>query len=89
MRTRVVRLLALCGALSGVSGVVAQEAFKLDAAARSRTVNGVLLRLREGYVFPEVAEKMEKAVRDRAASGAYDAITDGEAFARELTRDLR
>jgi retinol-binding protein 3 len=45
--------------------------------------------LREAYVFPYVAVKMEKAVRDRAAKGEYDRITDGNEFAKKLTDDLR
>jgi C-terminal processing protease CtpA/Prc len=61
----------------------------LTAATRAATIEGVLKRLREGYVFPEVAQKMEQGVRERARKGAYDGITRGEDLARDLTAHLR
>jgi hypothetical protein len=89
MRVRFACLLAACVALTVRSSAAAQQKPPLDAAAHSRAIEGVVRCLREGYVFPDVAQKMEKAVRDRAAAGAYDKIEDGEALAGELTKDLR
>lgn len=66
-----------------------QEKPKLDAAARTRAIRGVLQRLTEGYVVPEVALKMEQHIREREAQKSYDSIEDGEQLARVLTRDLR
>jgi len=62
---------------------------KLDAAARARVIDGALADLNEFYVYPDVARKMEEAVRARQKSGAYDSITDGDAFATALTDTMR
>jgi retinol-binding protein 3 len=80
--------LVACASLT-LQPAVASPKPKLDAAARARAIDGISRCLREGYVFPDVAVKMERALRDRAAAGAYDKIDDGEALAAELTRDLR
>jgi retinol-binding protein 3 len=63
--------------------------FKIDAAARQRAVDGAAAMLNEFYVFPETAKKMEEAVRARHKAGAYDSLTNGDAFAEKLTADLR
>ena len=65
------------------------ENVKLDAAARQRVIDGLVSDLKEFYVYPETAQKMIEAVRDRQKQGAYDAITDGDALAATLTNDLQ
>jgi hypothetical protein len=62
---------------------------KLDAAARQRVIDSVIQDLNEYYVYPDLATKMAAAVQQRARSGAYDSISDGDAFAGALTDDLR
>lgn len=61
---------------------------KLDVIERQQAIDGVLRLLREKYVFPEVAVKMETAIRARMEKKAYDRITDGNELAETLTRDL-
>ena len=61
----------------------------LDAAARAEVIDGALKALRDGYVFPDVAEKMEQAIRGRQQRKEYDAITSGRQFAQTLTEHLR
>ena len=51
----------------------AQKKPTLDAAARRSAIDGVLRCLNEGYVFPDVARKMEEAVRKRASNPARGA----------------
>jgi hypothetical protein len=41
------------------------------------------------YVFPEVAAKMAKSVRDQLAAGAYDDARVDRTLARRLTQDFR
>jgi C-terminal processing protease CtpA/Prc len=60
----------------------------LTPATRAATIEGVLKRLRDGYVFPDVAQKME-GIHERAKKGDYDGITRGEDLARLLTAHLR
>jgi C-terminal processing protease CtpA/Prc len=43
----------------------------------------------ETYVFLDVAKQMDQHVRDKLQAGAYDSIATPEAFARQLTGDLR
>jgi len=63
--------------------------FKIDAAARSRAIDGAIKNINEFYVFPDVAKKMEEAVRARQKRGEYDSITDGNAFASKLTDNFQ
>lgn len=65
------------------------ESVKLDAAERSRVIDGVEKNLNESYVYPDVAKKMDEALRANQKRGDYDAITDPEIFANRLTKDLR
>jgi retinol-binding protein 3 len=61
----------------------------VDAATRQRVVSSLLKCLDEGYVFPEVARDVATAVRAKETAGAYDGLSDPEAFARALDADVR
>src|SRR5207244_12395949 len=63
--------------------------FKIDAAARERVIDGAAAILNEFYVYPEMAKKMEEAILARHKAGAYDSLTNGDAFSEKLTADLR
>jgi C-terminal processing protease CtpA/Prc len=52
-------------------------------------IEGATAKLHEFYVFPDLAKKMDEAVRSHHKRGEYDSITDGEAFASKLTEDFR
>lgn len=68
---------------------VADLSFKIDAAERARVIDGAVRSLNEFYVFPDVAKKMEEAVRNSQRRGDYDSVTDGDTFAGKLTEDFR
>ena len=68
---------------------VADLNFKIDAATRTKVVDGAAAALNESYVFPDAAKKMEEAVRAHLKKGDYDAITDGDDFAKRLTDDFQ
>ncbi len=61
----------------------------INASTRGKVVAGVLRRLEEGYVIPEKASAMVRAVRERARRGEYDKITSAHALADSLTQHLR
>jgi hypothetical protein len=61
----------------------------LDAATRAAVIDGLLTQLNRIYIFPDVAKKMEQAIRARQAKKEYDSITRGEELARVLTEHLR
>ena len=65
------------------------ENVTLDTAGRQRVIDGVAKNLKESYVYPDLAQKMEDAVRANQKRGDYDAITDPDAFANRLTKDLQ
>jgi hypothetical protein len=68
---------------------VSDLTFKIDAATRTRAIDGAIARLNESYVSPEAAKKMEEAVRARQKRGEYDGITDGNALASKLTENFQ
>ena len=85
---------ALLGMLVGALILSAQSAAQppdlmLDAAARSEVIEGALKALNDGYVFPDVAKKMEEAIRARQQRHEYDTLTTGEQLAVTLTDHLR
>jgi len=87
-------LLTSCGLLCGLTALHARQAppapsAPLDGAVRSEVIEGVLKRLNEEYVFPEVAKKMETAIHDRMKKQEYDTLSEGQAFAEKLTQDLQ
>ena len=66
-----------------------QPDLTITAETRKQVIDNALKRLNDSYIFAEVAQAMEKAVRDRAAKGEYDQITSAQAFAEKLTSDLQ
>lgn len=75
-----------------VTGAVAQPEqpdLTIDAATRTKVIDGILKRLNDSYVFPEVAKKMEQSIRERADRKEYDQITSAKEFASQLTKNLQ
>jgi hypothetical protein len=64
-----------------------QSGAALDADQRV-VVDAVAKAIEDNYVFPDIAQKMARALRDRGSAHEYDRITDDELFADQLTRDL-
>jgi hypothetical protein len=67
----------------------ADLSYKIDAAGRTKVIDGAIVALNETYVFPETAKKMEDALRAHQKKGDYDSIADGDDFAKRLTDDLQ
>jgi retinol-binding protein 3 len=61
----------------------------LDAALRKRVIDGIDSNLAEFYIDAGVAKQMQDALQANQKAGEYDSITDGDAFAAKLTKDLR
>jgi retinol-binding protein 3 len=84
-----------CAVLVLLAGVLTAQApppgqdITLDAATRAEVVDGVLKALNEGYIFPDVAKKMEEAIRARQQRKEYDAISSPRLLAQTLTDHLR
>ena len=87
-RIAIVCLLALSGAAVSFAQPE-QPDLTIDAATRTQVVDGILKRLNDSYVFPDVAKKMEQSIRDKVAKKQYDQITSAKQFATTLTTDLQ
>lgn len=61
---------------------------KLDTAERKQTIDLIITALNASYIFPQVAEKMADTLRAHETKGDYNTITDGDAFASALSKDL-
>jgi len=61
----------------------------IDAATRATVIKNLANELNDGYVFPDVAKKMEADISDRVSKGEYNSITTSRAFAEKLTADLQ
>jgi hypothetical protein len=72
-----------------LNAAVGEAQTTLDDRARREVVESLLTLLSGQYVFPETAAAMDAAVRARFGDGAYDDVTDSDAFADRLTADLQ
>jgi len=61
----------------------------LAAGEREKVVESLAEQLERNYVYPKVAERMAKTIRERQANKAYDGISGGRELAEALTRELR
>lgn len=61
----------------------------LTPATRDSVIKSVLDELDRGYVFPEKAAEMRKAIVAKQGAGTYDALARGPELAVALTRDLQ
>lgn len=88
-----VAALAICLLISQVvlaqGGPGGEQSRAADAKLRAEIIDSVTLVLDSHYVFPDVAEKMNKYVRKQLKDGKYDTLNTVAAFARVLTDDLR
>jgi hypothetical protein len=70
--------------------VTAQEEGKtIDKAEQQLVVDSVCAILNANYIYPETAKKIEDLLRNNAMKGVYDPLTDPNAFAEQLTKDLQ
>ena len=61
----------------------------LDGALRERVIAGVESDLTRTYIDLPIAERMNTAITAHQRAGDYNDITDPDAFADRLTKDLR
>jgi hypothetical protein len=83
-----ISLAAVCSAqqrvvIGGGEGTPATDELKASI------VDSVSWALQKTYVFPDVAQRMEDRLREKLADGAYDAFDTIEAFAHQVSADIR
>lgn len=67
----------------------AEAASPMDAAERKAVIEELAAELRDRFVFPEVGARYAAMLKAKLAAGAYDQITDPEAFGKAVTADLQ
>jgi len=70
-------------------GPADQPDMTIDARLKTETIEAAIKALSDGYVFPEVAKKMEAMLRERVQKKEYDGITSAKEFATTLTTHLQ
>ncbi|HTL98289.1 MAG TPA: S41 family peptidase [Holophagaceae bacterium] len=83
------RFLLLSAMSLALAAQPAPPATPITAAQRKAALETLTKELRARYVFPEVADKVAKAIQAKAASGGYDGDATVPAFAEALSKDLR
>jgi hypothetical protein len=66
----------------------ASSATPIDETLRKDTIKKIADALREGYVYPEVGERMAEVLAKYELEGRYNAVTDAADLAQRLTVDL-
>jgi retinol-binding protein 3 len=74
---------------SGLSVTQPPESPTLDREYKERVVDWISRELDQTYIFLEKAQEMERMIRSRFESGAYDSISHLQDFADLLTQDLQ
>src|SRR4029078_7582447 len=92
--SRVIFRLAIVCSLALSCAVVSfaqpeQPDLTIDAATRTQGIDGILKRLNNSYVFPDIAKKMEQSIRERVDKKEYDKVTNAKEVATKLTNDLQ
>jgi C-terminal processing protease CtpA/Prc len=90
------KALALAGAvLFTAVAAVAQQSISaqpdraIDSKERAEVIDGAIQHLKSAYVFPDVAKRMEQAIRARVSRKEYDDIMTAQALADRLTEHLQ
>ena len=75
--------------LQAQPGPGAAQVPELSKQQQTEIIDSICVALNEYYVFPDVAEQMEKHLRQRLKDGAYDTVANALAYSMILTEDMR
>lgn len=67
----------------------AVQSVSLDQATVRKAIDGITVKLREDYVFPDRGAQAADALEKALAENAYAGVTDPSKFALQLTEQLR
>ncbi len=85
---KICKVLVLLLLLSSIANAQENRA-PLTKEDRIAFVEKVSKLLNENYVFPDIAVQIEKHLKDRLASGAFDNLTAANEFAEVMTKELQ
>lgn len=66
-----------------------QPDLDITSSTRALVIDNLVKELNEGYIFADIAKKMEADLRERLKNKEYDSITSSRSFAERLTVDLQ
>lgn len=67
----------------------AQTDSSIDATSRVAVLNASLRALKDQYIFPDIAVRIDQDLRARLERGEYDTVNSAPAFAALLTTQMR
>src|SRR5688572_27354703 len=92
MSTKSFKMFAVAAVMPLLALVYAQNAAKpptaLTPELRKQTVESLASAMKENYVFPELADKVDATLRERLKKGEYDRITTGPELATLLNEQI-
>lgn len=80
--------LALPGMRDFWRGLGPRPEVVLDPVMRAETIDTLVTKLHDHYVFPDKAKKIDAVLRQRLQERKYDGIRSGYRLARQLTADI-
>lgn len=83
------RLLALSLVTAAISACAQSAGTPVDAATRQQVLDSTIREMNAQYVFPEMAKKVEAALRSQQKAGAFEQQTTATAFADKMTEALQ
>lgn len=84
-----ISLLIAASSATKAAAPVAVPGVSLDQATVRKVIEGIAVKLREDYVFPERGAQAADALEKAVAENAYAGVTDPNKFASQLTEELR
>lgn len=66
-----------------------QADMQMTAATRQQLIENLISEVNNSYVFPEMAKKVDAALREQHKRGVYDKLTSARQLSDALTRDLQ
>jgi hypothetical protein len=69
-------------------GAPQQADMMIDKTQRQVVIDGVIRELQKSYVFPDMAKKVELALRQHQKRGDYDAITSADKLGKTLSEHM-
>ncbi|MEW5925606.1 MAG: S41 family peptidase [Candidatus Zixiibacteriota bacterium] len=66
----------------------ADDAIKIDNKIKAEIIDSVTARVNEIYIFPDVAKKLEKQLKDNLKKGEYDKFNELQPFVEQLKTEF-
>ena len=82
-------VLAVAAACAAVPVLKPRPEPALDRAMRAQTIDTLVAKLNDHYVFPDKARQMTAVLRRFEREGKYDGVTNAYRLARQLTADMQ